>query len=195
MWRSASCSERRARAGALLLAVAIGAAPAGARVLATVEDALARAFPAPARVEKRTLYLDRRQAARIEARAGSKLPSRIATCFVARSGADAGAEIVGWACLDTHVVRTLPETVLVVVDRELHVRRVEILAFREPADYLPSDRWLAQFEGRPAGDDLALRRGIRVLSGATLSSHAITRAVRRVLAIVELELAGTEGGR
>ncbi|RMF71251.1 MAG: FMN-binding protein, partial [Acidobacteria bacterium] len=97
--------------------------------------------------------------------------------------------------LDTHVVRTLPETVLVVVGPDLRVRRVEVLAFKAPRDYLPSDRWLAQFDGVPLDDDTALKRRIRVLSGATLSSRAITRAVRRVLAVVELELAGQGADR
>lgn len=198
MRRSASCSDGRGVHHALTAAAIAGAvavAPCVAAVLAPVEDALARAFPAAARIEKKTLYLDVDRAARIEREAGSELPSRIVTCYEARGDGDGGDPLLGWACLDTHVVRTLPETVLVVVGPDLRVRRVEVLAFKEPRDYLPSDRWLAQFDGVPLDDDTALKRRIRVLSGATLSSRAITRAVRRVLAVVELELAGQGADR
>jgi Na+-translocating ferredoxin:NAD+ oxidoreductase RnfG subunit len=55
--------------------------------------------------------------------------------------------------------------------------------FTEPPEYQTSERWLAQFNGRALDPELALKRGIRALSGATLSSQAATDAVRRVLAI------------
>ncbi len=190
---SASCSDRTTRWPAVAaIALTIAATPADARVLSTVEDALERAFPAPARIEKKTLYLDAQQVQRIEARAGGGLPSRIATCFVARAGEEGAGQVIGYACLDTHIVRTLPETVLVVVDPEMRVVRTEVLAFKEPREYLPSDRWLAQFDGRPLEDSLQLKRDIHVLSGATLTSRAIMQAVRRVLAIVEVALAEGE---
>jgi hypothetical protein len=176
-WRWATCSS----AVALLAAV-----PARAGSLVGVDEALARAFPPPAVTVERRLYLDDEQARRVEGRAGSPLPSRIVTCYVARAGAAEDAAPAGHACVDTHLVRSLPETVLVAVDAGGRVLQVEVLAFDEPPDYLPSERWIAQLHGRELDDELALKRGIRVLSGATLSSRALVAAVRRTLALGEL---------
>lgn len=179
---------------ALLLIAVAAPTPGAAAELTGVGEALARAFPAPAVTKKKTLYLDAAQATAIEERAGSELPSRVVTCYEAFASADEGAARAGWACLDTHIVRTLPETLLVVVGTDLRVRRVEVLAFKEPQDYMLSERWMEQLEGQPLNDELALKRSIRVMSGATLSSRAATLATRRVLALVEQELAGKGEG-
>lgn len=175
----------------MVAGAALAAAPGAghAAELTSVAEALTSAFPPPAVTEKRTLYLDERQAEAVARAAGSRLPSRVITCYEARESQAPGAPVIGWACLDTHVVRTLPETLMVVVDTGLEVRRVEVLAFKEPRDYLLPERWLEQLEGGRLSPELALKRDVRVMSGATLSSRAATRATRRVLALVERELA------
>ena len=63
------------------------------------------------------------------------------------------------------------------------VDRIEVLAFREPPDYLPRDAWYQQFAGRGLDPQLELKRGIRGVTGATLTARATTGAVRRVLAL------------
>src|SRR6185295_2262207 len=92
-------------------------------------------------------------------------------------------ELRGYAIIDSHVVRTLPETFMVVLDPAGTIRRVEILAFHEPPDYLPTARWVGQFEGRVLSDDLTLNGGIHGITGATLSATAMTAGVRRALAL------------
>ncbi len=72
---------------------------------------------------------------------------------------------------------------MVVVGPDGAVQRVTILSFQEPKDYLPSDRWLDQFHDQKLGKQLSLKREIRGITGATLSSRAVTAAVRRVLAL------------
>jgi Na+-translocating ferredoxin:NAD+ oxidoreductase RnfG subunit len=89
----------------------------------------------------------------------------------------------GYAYFDTHRVRTLPETVMVVVTSDGKIDRIEILSFDEPPEYLPKERWMDQFDGRRLDDDLSLKRKIRPLSGASLSARAITNASRKVLAL------------
>jgi hypothetical protein len=93
------------------------------------------------------------------------------------------AEVVGYAIIDSHTVRTLPETFMVVIDPAGTVRRVEVLAFHEPSEYLPPVRWIDQFHGRVLDDDLKLRGAIQGITGATLSAQAMTAGVRRALAL------------
>jgi Na+-translocating ferredoxin:NAD+ oxidoreductase RnfG subunit len=59
-----------------------------------------------------------------------------------------------------------------------------VLAFHEPPEYLPTDRWIGQFPGRKLDDDLKLGAGIQGITGATLSTQAMTSGVRRALALV-----------
>ncbi|HSS50623.1 MAG TPA: FMN-binding protein, partial [Thermoanaerobaculia bacterium] len=89
----------------------------------------------------------------------------------------------GTAYFDAHVVRTLPETLMVVVDPQDKVSRVEVLSFAEPEDYLPPGRWYGQFPGKALNDELALGHSVRGVTGASLTARATTEAVRRVLAI------------
>jgi len=143
------------------------------------EEALSQAFPPPAKVERKTLFLDEVRAARIEKESGERLSGRIVTYYVGigKQGT------LGYAYFDSHRVRTLPETIMVLVTPKGTVGRISVLSFSEPEDYLPKEAWLGQFEGRGLDSNLAMRRGIRNLTGASLSAVAITSACRRILAI------------
>lgn len=171
--------RRDLRPAALLLAVLAGAcAPAGAAVLQTKEAALAEAWPG-AEIEQVREFLSETEAERVAERAGTPLGSR---AVLAWRGLREG-RVLGTAYLDRHLVRTLPETVLVFVSPQGTVDRIEILTFDEPRDYLPPERWLAQFDGRALEAETQLKRGIRGITGATLSGRAITDSVRRILAV------------
>ena len=141
-------------------------------------DALARAFPGET-AERRTLYLKPEQVAAVEEAARSKLPSAVITAFETRKG----DTVTGRAVLDTHVVRTMPETVLTVVEPDGRLRMALVLQFGEPPDYLPRDGWLKTLEGKPLDDDLWPGRGVRRVTGATLTVQALAEAVRRSLAV------------
>ncbi|MBI3449441.1 MAG: FMN-binding protein [Acidobacteria bacterium] len=172
-------TARRARA--LLLVPAIAAtlwSPAAAKVFMTQDEAIAAAFGPGKAPERRTSFLSDEQAERVRALAGTAPPTKIIVSCTAGTGPDAVT-----AYFDSHLVRTLPETIMVVVGASGKATRVEILSFEEPEDYLPKRRWLDQFDGRPLDDQLTLTSGLRAVTGATLSSRAITDAVRRILAV------------
>jgi hypothetical protein len=181
----------RAGLAALLLACLLGApaAPAGARVFLTVEEALELAFPG-CRVSRETVYLTAGQVARVGELAGEAPDSALAHPYVARCPTEKGetgrAADGSVAYFDTHRVRTLPETLMVVVGPDGEVARIEVLAFKEPPDYIPREAWYEQFFGRELGPDLELKRAIRPVTGATLTARATTDAVRRVLALHEV---------
>ena len=169
----------------LSLAVLGAAASLSAEVLMTERQALERAFPG-ASVERKTLYLTADQVKAIEGAARSRLPSAVVTVFVARRDGVAA----GHAVLDTHVVRTMPETVLTVTEPDGRLRMALVLQFGEPPDYLPREGWLKTLEGRALDDDLAAGRGVRRVTGATLTVQALTEAVRRSLALDQVMLRG-----
>lgn len=181
-------SRRSARLlGALAILLHLLAADSAAgKVYLTQAEALAAAFPSPAKSARRSLFLDDAQAARVERESGQKLASRLVIYYVGMAAGGA----TGYAYFDTHLVRTLPETIMVLVKPDGTVGKIMVLSFAEPEDYLPRGAWLEQFPGRSLDPDLALRRGIRNLTGASLTAEAITAACRRILAIHRIVRAG-----
>jgi Na+-translocating ferredoxin:NAD+ oxidoreductase RnfG subunit len=160
----------------LLIAAALAAAlhtPAQARVFMTQQQALASAFP-NAKPTRQVHYLTPEQLDAARRESGVEFADRMIVRYAAPTG---------YAYFDTHRVRTLPETVMVLVTPDGKIDRVEILSFDEPPEYVPTDRWMEQFEGRRLDEDLSLKRRIRPLSGASLSARAITNASRKVLAL------------
>lgn len=177
-----SSSRLRLFAAALSLGLALlgGAAarPAAAKVFLSVEEALRLAFPG-CEVARRTAYLTPEQLRRARELAGAEVPSALVTSYAATRG----GQPAGTAYFDTHRVRTLPETLMVVVDPQGKVARVEVISFREPEEYLPRGAWYEQFQGEALDRDLQLKRDIHPVTGATLTARATTNAVRRVLAL------------
>ncbi|MBI3769794.1 MAG: FMN-binding protein [Deltaproteobacteria bacterium] len=163
----------------LAVAAVLTATVAHATVFHAKDEALALAFPGSDRVEERPFILTDEQKAAVEKRAHAPLESQLWTVYVGWRG-DA---LLGYAVIDTHTVRTLPETAMVVLSPSGDVRRVEILAFYEPPEYTPPERWTRQFDGRHLDDDLKLGAGVQGITGATLSATALTAGVRRVLAL------------
>ncbi|TAH38224.1 MAG: FMN-binding protein [Planctomycetota bacterium] len=159
----------------LLLAWASGN---GGKVFLTTEEALKLAFP-ECTVERKTHYLTERQLE--EARRLAQAP--VASAVVPAYSASRDGKLVGMAYFDTHKLRTQAETLMVVVDPEGRVKRVEVLSFDEPLDYMPKGGWYAQFQGRTLDAELNLKRGIQGVTGASLTARATTEAVRRVLAL------------
>jgi hypothetical protein len=142
------------------------------------KDALALAFPV-GKFERRTAFLTDAQADAAAKAAGAALDARVWTYYVGTSSGGPNAT----AYFESHKVRTMNEAFMVVVNPDATVRFVEILAFAEPDEYLAPKKWLQRFAGKPLDDDLMLRRGLRNITGASITSDAVTRGVRRVLAV------------
>lgn len=156
----------------------------------TQPQALASAFP-NAKPTRQVHYLTPEQLAAAKKESGIEFTDRMIVRYAAiLANGSAG----GFAYFDTHRVRTLPETVMVLVTPDGKIDRVEILSFDEPPEYLPKERWLEQFDGRKLDEDLSMKRKIRPLSGASLSARAITNASRKVLALHRV-LQHANGGR
>lgn len=150
-----------------------------AKSFLTQEEALRLAFPAGAVVARKTAFLSEADRKEVARRTGGAPPTGLVVFYAAtRDGRDAGT-----AYFDTHVVRTEPETLLVVIDPFGAIARIEILSFSEPEEYLPRSKWYGQFEGKRLGDELSEKRGVRPVTGATLTVRATVDAARRVLAL------------
>jgi len=167
-------------ATSVVVLLAIGSPDASCRVFSGVEEALSEAFPG-CTVERTTVFLTEKQLANASSLAGLTITSAIVHPYVA----SCDNQYAGTAYFDAHRVRTLPETLLVVVSPGSYVMRIEVLSFDEPEEYIPRSIWYRQFENETLDYDLQLGRGIDGVTGATLTARATTEAARRVLALHE----------
>ena len=170
--------------GALCACLAFAPLPAGAKVFLAQDEALALAFPGADRVEERVFFLKPSQKQAIEKQSRSDYEGELTTVFVGWQG----GEVVGYAQIDVHRVRTQPEALLIVLSPRGSVIATRVLAFHEPLDYLPTGHWFRQFVGASGEDDLRVGRDIHGVSGATLSAQAAVASVRRFLAIYQVLL-------
>jgi len=175
----------------LMAAVVLGLAPANlvsAKVFASQAEALAEAFPEASRIDRRTVILRKKDAAKIAAITHQEVQAKVVVLHTAYE-AD---EILGYAHIDVHNVRTKPEALMIVLTPTGTVRSVRMLAFHEPLDYLPTDRWYGQFAGKSGQDGLRVGRDVHGVVGATLSARAAADGVRRMLAYWEVLLRPAE---
>lgn len=148
----------------------------GSREFQTLDRALAQIFPG-AKVEVKNVVLTPEQVNAIEEASKVKLNSRLVSWYIAKRN----GQIVGYAYVDVHTVRTHPETVLYALDSKGRILAIEVLSFNEPLEYMPDEEWLRQFKGKSGADPVRLKKDVINMTGATLTSRAITDNARKVL--------------
>lgn len=157
---------------------------ATAKVFHSRQEAMQLAFPDADQVQSRSIVLTAEQQQHIERLAAAPLEAKLVTIHTASKG----TTIVGYGCIETRIVRTLPGSFLVALSPTGEVKTVMAVAFHEPEEYLPTERWLKQFDQKPLSPELQLYKGIQSIAGATLSSQSVANAVRKVLAVYQVIL-------
>lgn len=152
-----------------------------ASVFYSKNEALELAFGKDTRVEQLALFPDEQQIAKIQELAKSKLDSGLFTFYVGKDK----DKILGYAAIETGTVRTKPETLMIVLTADGELRNVTTLAFHEPPEYQPPERWFEQLYKRQLAD-MDFNQGIDGISGATLSTRAAVSSVRKVMAIYQV---------
>lgn len=160
------------------------AAPGYAKIYYSKQEAMVLAFGEDAKVEMMSLFPSKDNIKRIQQLARAKLDSPLFTFYVGKKS----GEILGYAAIETHNVRTKPETLLVVLDAQGKLSQVHTLAFHEPPEYQPPRRWYDQLFNLPLSE-LNFGAGVQGISGATLSSRAALSSVRKVLAVYQVSVA------
>jgi len=170
----------------VLLALAAPVGSADAKVFHDQKEALALAFPDADRIEEKLVVLSAEESERITKLAGADLSTEIVRIYSGWRG----SELQGYAYIDVHTVRTMPEAFMVVLAPDGTVRSLRVLAFYEPLDYKPTERWYHQFDGVAPGSRLRVGQDIHGILGATLSARAVADSVRRVQAFYQVLIAG-----
>lgn len=183
-----SSSAVRLAGGCLLavFALLVGAEAVQAKVFYSRSEALELAFPDADRIEDETLILEPNQVEEVQTLSHGLLDSKLVRIYTGYRK----NQVLGYAFIDVHNVRTLPEAFLVVLNPAGAVQTLRVLAFHEPLEYMPTSRWYTQFEDKSLAESLRVGRDIHGIVGATLSARATARGVRRALALYRVVVAG-----
>ncbi len=186
-WVPGSPQVIRRGAACLLIIAALSASALHSRVYVGTAAALAEAFPG-AETERKALYLSRAQQTELRKIADLDKIGRFHTFYIARGKK---GKIAGYALFDTHIVRTKEETVFVALNADGSVRAARIISFFEPQEYLAPDRWLAIFTDKTASASLQPGRDLPTITGATLTTRAVSTAVRKTLQLHRTHFGGS----
>jgi len=170
----------------VLFIVLMGYASVFAALFYSRKQAIKVAFPTSDKVDTVTLILTKDEQKALIRESASVIDSRIFSYYVGKKG----GKILGYAFIETHVVRTMPEAIMTVLSPDGAVEKVFILAFYEPQEYMPSALWLKQFLGKTVKSNIRLNQGIQSITGATLSCRAITKGVKKNMAFYKLKILG-----
>lgn len=131
------------------------------------------------------LYVPKKLDAQIQQKLedlGLALATEEAHFFVAKKG----SAVTGYALIDSEIGKHLPITYIVGISPEGKVSRVEMMIFREVRGWEARERqFMVQFENKGRSDNLKIGSALRNVSGATLSSIAISKGVKRALTLWE----------
>lgn len=170
----------------LFLIISSLLSPSFSKVYLSKDKALKLAFPDAERIDKITIFLSEEELRQIESIAHTKIKSKIYIFYVGKKK----DEIVGYAVIDTHILRTKTETLIIVINPDGTLRRAEILAFFEPTDYMPSKKWIGLFNSKKLNESMRVGRDIPNITGATITSNSLTESIRKILAVYRVSVEG-----
>ena len=161
----------------ILLAVFISALHSA--VLISPIEAMQQSFGNEMTITKKNHLLSKKIAADVQQEARVKLTTKIYRVFKASKE----SVITGYGVLITRKVRSKDAAVLYLITPDGMLKGIEIVAFNEPSEFIPSKRWIEQFKSKSSSDPLRVGKDIPTISGATLSARNITESARIALAV------------
>ena len=154
-----------------------------AKLLLSPFDAMLLHFSQEAKIEKTNILLTTDEAKSVQKLAKSKLKTKIYKVYRATKDGD----LLGLGILVLHKVRSKDTAVLSIINPDGTLKTIEIIAFNEPMEYLPSKSWIEVLNNKTLSPGLALGKDIPSITAATMSARAATMSARIALSIFEVK--------
>ena len=133
-------------------------------------------------IEQKTIILNEKQVQQLSKVSQQVIDTKLYRIYIAKNG----STTVGYGVLLNKKVRTKTAIALYLIDIEYKIKSIEIVAFNEPIEYLPTKTWLDGFDNKNSTNTLRLNQDIPTVSGATLSARAITDGSRLALSLINI---------
>jgi len=149
-----------------------------AEVLISPLDAMIEHYGQTATISKKNILLSSSKYKNIQNNAQAKLDTKIYRIFTAKQD----SKVLGYGILINRKVRSQNAVVLYIIANGI-LKDIEIIAFNETKEYLPSKKWNKQFHNISTEKMLKLKKDIPSISGATMSARSLTDASRIAFAV------------
>lgn len=133
-------------------------------------------------VQIQNIILSDAQVTELSKASMQKIDSKLYRLYLAQNG----DKTVGYGVLMNKKVRTKTAISLYLIGVDGKIKSIEIVAFNEPIEYLPSATWLNVFDQKSSANTLKLNQDIPTTTGATLSARAITDGARVALSLIDI---------
>ena len=157
-----------------------------AKLLNSPIDVMKQSFGTKSQVTKKNIMLKNDQAKKIQKNARTKLKSKIFKVFRASKNGNT----LGFGIIINKKVRSKNAAILYVISKDSVLKSIEIIAFNEPMEYIPSRTWIKQFENTSTDKRLKVGKEIPTITGATLSAQSIVDGSRVAFSFYEEILKG-----
>jgi Na+-translocating ferredoxin:NAD+ oxidoreductase RnfG subunit len=151
----------------------------GADVLSR-DQVLNNAFPLAETFVRKVIRLSDEQMKKLSRESGQKISSRFVTVYIAKNGDEnLGYGFIGYTKGKSSFIKYF---VAITPDGKIH--SIEIMSYRgEKGSEVRHEIFKKQFAGKSLGSNIKVGADINAISGATISSQAVTNSVRNTVLI------------
>ena len=153
-----------------------------AKLLINPFDAMHAVYGDDVKIEKRNVLLTIDKAKTVYKQAGMQKGSKIFRTFKVKKE----DQIIAYGILISRVVRSKDAAILYMISPKGVIEHVEIIAFNEPPEFIPSKQYVSQFEGKTDQDTLRVGKDIPTVTGATMGARNCTDGARLALAVFDM---------
>lgn len=162
------------------------ALPLSAEMLISPIDAMNQSYGAKSKISEDNILLTNIQAKKIQEESNVKLETNIFKMFKAQLS----GKTVGYGVLINRKIRSKNGVVLYLISTDSVLKSIEVIAFNEPMEYIPSKKWISQFENVKTQTQLNLSKDIPTITGATLSAKSFVDGSKIAFALYNEVLKG-----
>ncbi len=162
--------------------------PLSAKMLISPINAMEQNYGAKCKIVEDSIILSAAEAKKIQETSQVKLGSKIFKVFKALQD----GKTIGYGVLINRKIRSKNGVVLYMISPDSVLKGIEVIAFNEPMEYVPSKKWISQFENVKTDAPLALDKNIPTITGATLSAKSFVDGSRVAFAIYNEILKGKQ---
>jgi Na+-translocating ferredoxin:NAD+ oxidoreductase RnfG subunit len=147
-----------------------------------ITEAFKRVYGENVQMDFRQIPLDDSALVRVHALCGSHYGKSVSLHI-----AKINNKVAGYGIVDNVRGKEQPITYLVMTGTDLKVKDMEVLYYREAyGGEIQNQVWRDQFKGKAPGDNLYVGNGVQNISGATISTNAVSYGVRKLLAVFQV---------
>lgn len=160
--------------------------PLSAEMIISPMEAMGQNYGKKSKISEEDILLTDIQAKKIQENSHVKLDGKNFKVFKAQLS----GKTVGYGVLINRKIRSKNGVVLYLISSDSVLKGIEVIAFNEPAEYIPSKKWISQFNDIKSEKIDEASKNIPAITGATLSAKTFVDGSKIAFALYNEVLKG-----